>query len=105
MRGYLNEGRTWLEELLSCDSSGGNPVSTDIRAKALNSASMLVTELGDYGQAALLVEESMGLFQELGDKRGRAAALNTRGIVAKLQGNYAYSATLYRSEERRVGKE
>ncbi|HZU66214.1 MAG TPA: tetratricopeptide repeat protein [Ktedonobacteraceae bacterium] len=95
MRGYLNEGRTWLEELLSCDSSGGNPVSTDIRAKALNSASMLVTELGDYGQAALLVEESMGLFQELGDKRGRAAALNTRGIVAKLQGNYAYSATLY----------
>ncbi len=95
MRGYLSEGRAWLEELLSCDSNGGYVVSTDIRAKALNSVGMLVAEQGDYGRAALLVEESMGLFQALGDKRGRAAALNIRGIVAKLQGNYTYSVTLY----------
>jgi len=95
MRGYLSEGRAWLEELLSCDSKSGNVVSTDIRAKALNSVGMLVAEQGDYGRAALLVEESMGLFQALGDKRGRAAALNIRGIVAKLQGNYTYSVTLY----------
>ncbi len=98
MRGYLSEGRAWLEELLSCDSddgNGANVVATDIRAKALNSMGMLVAEQGDYGRAALLVEESMGLFQALGDKRGRAAALNIRGIVAKLQGNYTYSVTLY----------
>ncbi len=97
MRGYLSEGRAWLEELLSCDSNGngGHVVSSDIRAKALNSVGMLVAEQGDYGRAALLVEESMGLFQALGDKRGRAAALNIRGIVAKLQGNYTYSVTLY----------
>jgi ATP/maltotriose-dependent transcriptional regulator MalT len=95
MRGYLSEGRAWLEELLSCDSSGGNVVSTDIRAKALNSAGMLVAEQGDYGRAALLVEESMGLFQELGDKRGRAAALNIRGIVAKYQGDYGRAIALH----------
>jgi len=102
MRGYLSEGRAWLEELLAQDCENvvetravAQHVSTDVRAKALNSAGMLVAEQGDYGRAALLVEESMGLFQELGDKRGRAAALNIRGIVAKLQGNYAYSVTLY----------
>lgn len=97
MRGYLSEGRACLEELLSHDSNGndGHGISSDIRAKALNSVSMLVAEQGDYGRAALLVEESMGLFQALGDKRGRAAALNIRGIVAKLQGDYTYSVTLY----------
>lgn len=97
MRGYLSEGRAWLEALLAQDSSGDNvvPVHTDVRAKALNSAGMLVAEQGDYGRAALLVEESMALFQELGDKRGKAAALNIRGIVAKYQGDYERAIALH----------
>src|SRR5947209_19716380 len=37
----------------------------------------------------------MELFQELGDKRGRAAALNIRGIVAKYQGDYGRAIALH----------
>ena len=104
MRGYLSEGRAWLEELLAQDSENVETppaaaftphVSADVRAKALNSAGMLVAEQGDYRRAALLVEESMALFQELGDKRGRAAALNIRGIVAKYQGDYERAVALH----------
>lgn len=102
MRGYLSEGREWLEALLAqdCENVGesltvAQHVSKDVRAKALNSAGMLVAEQGDYGRAALLVEESMTLFKELGDKRGRAAAVNIRGIVAKLQGDYAHAFALH----------
>jgi predicted ATPase/DNA-binding CsgD family transcriptional regulator len=102
MRGYLSEGRACLETLLAQDREkrGETPavvwhVTGGIRAKALNSVGMLVAEQGDYERAALLVEESMELFQELGDKQGRAAALNLRGIIAKLQGDYIASVTLY----------
>ncbi len=94
-RGYLSEGRAWLENLLAQDSSGSNGVSTEVRAKALNSAGMLVAEQGDYGRAALLVEESLLLFQELDDKPGRAIALNIRGIVAKYQGEYERAVSLH----------
>src|SRR5712692_3897810 len=102
MRGYLSEGCAWLEALLAqdCENVGetlplAQQVSRDVRARALNSVGMLAAEQGNYGRAALLVEESMALFQELGDKRGRAAALNVRGIVAKYQGDYGRAIALH----------
>jgi ATP/maltotriose-dependent transcriptional regulator MalT len=102
MRGYLSEGSAWLEALLAqdCENVGellpvAQQIARDVRAKALNSLGMLAAERGDYGRAALLVEESIALFQELGDKRGKAAALNIRGIVAKYQGDYERAIALH----------
>jgi len=95
MRGYLSEGRAWLEELLSQDETSSSAVSIAVRAKALNSLCMLVAEQGDHGRAALLAEESMALFQKLGDKQGRATALNLRGNVAKYQSDYVSAVALH----------
>src|SRR5947209_6183097 len=94
IRGYLSEGRAWLEELLEQDERSGSTVSTAVRAKALNSLCMLVAEQGDHGRAALLAEESMAFKRELGNKHGIAQSLVNLGDIAHKQGDTARASLL-----------
>jgi predicted ATPase/class 3 adenylate cyclase len=77
VRGYLTEGRQWLEGVLSASTeAAGLP-----RAKALHAAGYLAWGEGDLKRASGLLEEGLTLYRQLGDKRGLARTLNTLGVV------------------------
>ena len=90
-RGYLSEGRGWLERALD----GSREVPAGLRATALKGAGSLALLQGEYGQAAALYEEALALFRALGDGQGVAGSLTNLGIVADRQGNYAQAAALF----------
>ena len=79
-RGYVSEGRRWLESAIS--RSG--PTATAARAKALSGAGWLATFQDEYGAAKALIEEGLALYRELGDKEGIASSIAYLGFVAVL---------------------
>src|SRR5205823_14696978 len=75
VRGYLNEGRRWMEAALAPEK----PLPAGLRAKVCYGAAALATNQGDYTQAIDLSNESLALCRESGDKEGIANALDTLG--------------------------
>ena len=84
LRGYLKEGREWLDQMVSVAAHA----SAAARAKAIYGAAVLAFHQGDNTQAAALSEESLALYRRLEDKSGIALSLNTLGIVKRNQGDY-----------------
>jgi len=92
-RGYLSEGRRWLQQALEAAAAvsiTGTPVAT-----ALNNAAVLAATAGAYGEAADLFVQSLAIHQELGDERGSAATLNNLGNVAMQQHDYDRADDFY----------
>jgi non-specific serine/threonine protein kinase len=79
-RGYLSEGRRWLESAVSV----GGRAAPHARAKALNGAGWLATFQDEYGAAKAMIEEGLALYRELGDKEGIASSIVYLGFVAVL---------------------
>ena len=79
-RGYLSEGRRWLESAVSRTG----PATTLARAKALNGAGWLAAYQDEYGAAKAHIEEGLALYRELGDKEGIASSLVILGSVAAM---------------------
>jgi predicted ATPase/DNA-binding CsgD family transcriptional regulator len=77
-RGYLSEGRGWLESAVS----RGGSARAGARAKALTGAGWLANFQGEYGAAKVLIEEGLALYRELGDKEGIALSIVMLGSVA-----------------------
>jgi predicted ATPase/transcriptional regulator with XRE-family HTH domain len=89
VRGYLSEGRRWLTAILDLRSpADGDCRLMALRANALNGASMLARIQGDYDQAVRLLEESLSLWRQLGDKSGIAIALDALGFILHQQGQF-----------------
>jgi predicted ATPase/class 3 adenylate cyclase len=82
-RGYLSEGREWIERALDA----APPDEVALRAKVLCWASALAWNLGDYSAASSHAEEALRLAQSIGDTGVEAWALLNRGIVAITLGN------------------
>ena len=102
VRGYLSEGRSWLEKALAaaqCDE-----LSPSVCVQSLYGAGVLAYEQGDVGRAKVCSEESLRLWRELGDKRGIAQSLNSVANVAFVQGDYARAMALY-TESRLIWRE
>jgi predicted ATPase/transcriptional regulator with XRE-family HTH domain len=89
VRGYVGEGQMWLARILE-----RSPAPSLARARALNGAGLLAWVQSDYPQAKALLEESLQLSRDLGDKHGWAWALNHLGQVALLEGNAAQASLL-----------
>jgi predicted ATPase/DNA-binding CsgD family transcriptional regulator len=89
-RGFLNEGREFLQQALSASAKG----EPHIRAKALGGAGMLAFYQDDYNQAEKLCSESLALFRELDDRRNVAASLNLLGQIAAWRSDYIAAAEL-----------
>jgi predicted ATPase/serine/threonine protein kinase/DNA-binding CsgD family transcriptional regulator len=85
VRGYVSEGRHWLERALDVSEK----VRSAVRAKALTGAGGLATIQGDSGQAEALCAEGLALFRELGDRWGCAISLTALGYAAMTRSNYA----------------
>ncbi|MFO7742680.1 MAG: BTAD domain-containing putative transcriptional regulator [Anaerolineae bacterium] len=77
-RGYLSEGRAWLERLLA----HGKNAAPQSRARALAPASWLARDLGEYRLAAELQEEALELLRAAGDKRRMIDVLIEGGLLA-----------------------
>jgi predicted ATPase/Tfp pilus assembly protein PilF len=101
VRGYVSEGRACLEEALSQiltgyrDDTAAAPAMDDMRAKALAVVAALAMEQGEYGRATAQYEESLRLYQRLGDRIGCATVLNGLGFVAQVEGKYERAAALH----------
>jgi predicted ATPase/DNA-binding XRE family transcriptional regulator len=96
VRGHLSEGRGWLEGLLAAaqDARADSGMQA-ARAKALHGAGLLAAAQSDHVHAIARYEESLAVFQELGDGRGVADALSNLGTVAFQQGEHGRSAALH----------
>jgi tetratricopeptide (TPR) repeat protein len=82
-RGYLREGRKFLEALLALSEQAD---SSAVRGKALSGASLLAWAQGDVGVASEWAEESVSLFRALGDPYWLAGALVILGSIQVSQG-------------------
>ena len=78
VRGYLSEGRKWLEQALM--SSEGGQLS--IRARAFRAAGWLALLQGDFDQAEALCQQALQQYREARDTRGMAWSLHRLGRVA-----------------------
>ena len=83
-RGYVNEGRKWLESAISRSHPTVTAPPTLARAKALNGAGVLAMVQDEVGAAKSHIEEGLSLYRELGDKEGIASSLVSLGSVAWL---------------------
>ena len=103
-KGYLREGRGWLDALLSRPSdvdmpptgrdSGITSISTMTRAKALLGAGMFARRAGEYEQARSALEASLELSAGQRPEWISALALGQLGHLARRQGNLE-QATAY----------
>src|SRR5215469_6468674 len=82
-RGYLREGRTFLEALLA---RGEQADGSAVRGKALSGVSLLAWAQGDVEVAGEQAEESVALFRALGDPLWLAGALVILGSIQVSQG-------------------
>ena len=94
-RGYLSEGREWLERLLAMTGSAvsASPL-TVVRVKALDAAGSLALFQLDHAAARAFMKESLGLKREHGDKHGVASSLSNLGMVAQYEGDYSQAMVL-----------
>lgn len=106
LRGYVSEGREWLNQFLG----KATQAPSSLRAKALYGASMLARAQDDYALATKLLEESLALYRAAKDNRGVALALGNLGVIAFARGDYARATRLheeslehFRKLEDRVG--
>jgi non-specific serine/threonine protein kinase len=89
-RGHLAEGRQWCARALRREGE-----RTAVRAKTLNGAGLLAETQGEYGVARALLEESLAIRRQRGDRPGIAASLNNLGNLACKQGAFREARTLY----------
>ncbi len=91
IRGYLTEGRHWLDTALAEEQDERNYW----RANGLGGAGHLAHQQGDYEQAKMLHEKSLSIFRSIGCKMGAARQLNALGEIAHFQGDYSGSIELH----------
>ena len=90
-RGYVSEGRRWLEKSLTECSDASEPV----RAKAMHEAGTLAKLQGDYAAAKRYLEDSLEIRRGLGDDRGVAASLNNLAEIMLNQGDCDTARSYY----------
>jgi predicted ATPase/transcriptional regulator with XRE-family HTH domain len=95
IRGHLGTGRRWLEALLTAGDGEGVAVPAALRALALQVGGNLARMQGDYLAADRLLIAALALRRTLDDSEGVAWALNSLGLVAGEQGQYARARGLH----------
>jgi len=84
--GYNNEGRGWLEGALA-HADVERVHNTQSRGRALYKLGYICTSIGDYRAAEAHFDDSLKLFQELGDVSSSAFVLNLTGWLARERGD------------------
>lgn len=100
VRGYLSEGRQWLQQALTLarDSTVMERAASDERrcyAAALQTDGKLAEAQGDYTTTWARNEEGLAIFRDVGDEPGVALSLHWLGVVAVYRGEYDRARTLH----------
>jgi predicted ATPase len=89
-RGYLSEGRDWLEEALEAEGPG-----PELRTRALFGAAILAVWQGDYGSGRRLAQESLALARGVGDSGSVARALDALALSEQGDGDNEAAESLF----------
>lgn len=90
VRGYLSEGRRWLEAALE---EGEGPAT--VRTKVLSEAAFMGWEQGDFERSISLSQENLALSRRTGDKAGAALALYNLGVTKMFQEEHERAKTVF----------
>ncbi len=85
LRGFLAEGRTWLERSLALVAGAEQRAA---RAEVLLGAGALAWRQRDYAASGAYLELALAAFQALGLERGIARTKRYLGRLAQFQGDY-----------------
>ena len=91
LRGYLTEGRRWLDDAIARDDV--QPPA--LRAKALAASGGMAYRQADYTRSEEVWTEALGLFREVGDATGTARIIGELGNVAVAEGELDRALELY----------
>ena len=91
VRGYLHEGRSWVEVALAYGDTG----DPSTRLRLLQGAGLIAIALGDYPWAAALGEEGASLARQPGTSGSAGLSVHLLGVVALDQGQHAQAAKLF----------
>jgi len=90
MRGYPAEAKRQLERALAADRR-----PTAARGKALNGATVMALETGDYATARLRAEQALALSRTIGDAWGTAVSTQLLGNVRADERDYEAARELF----------
>jgi DNA-binding CsgD family transcriptional regulator len=90
-RGFLIEGRRWLEQALAIEG----PSDARARGDAIHQLGNLAIDLMDLATARQRYVESLAIRRQLGDDDGVASATSGLGLVARNLGQYAQARTYF----------
>jgi tetratricopeptide (TPR) repeat protein len=92
LRGYLHEGRQWLDRVIALFNSGS--ADTALQTKVYLAAGMLAWRQSEYSQAVEWMEKSLVLVREIGDPTAISRNLQSLATVESARGNYTRSTTI-----------
>jgi non-specific serine/threonine protein kinase len=90
MRGYISEGRRWLETM----HFRGSKVPASLRASALSAAGFLAFHLGDFAQARAYWEQALALYQNLANTNHIGWQLTFLAHLAQQEHDYSRAVSL-----------
>ena len=79
VRSHLQEGRQWLETILTATDRSAAPA---VRAQVLNAVSTFAHNQGDNREARNFLQDSLRIWRALDDEQGQATVLNNLAWVA-----------------------
>jgi predicted ATPase/class 3 adenylate cyclase/transcriptional regulator with XRE-family HTH domain len=85
VRGYLSEGRQWMEAALAAPDA----ISSEQQARAYFRAGALAENQADFSRAEALLGDALRLYRETGDQAGVSNTLMSLAAVAINSGEYA----------------
>ena len=94
VRGNISEGRAWLEEIAARDEIHTLPAM--LQAQVTGAAGALASAQADLVRAVELLESSLALSRQAGDKHITSDALRNLGTAEILRGDYARAESLLR---------
>ncbi len=89
-RGYLSEGRVWLDESLAASAE-----ASLARARALSGNGVLAHYQGDYDRAEQLCQGALELSRLLKDSKGVAEAYTGLALVRRTRGDDPHAERLF----------
>ena len=92
MRGHFSEGRRWCDRVLA---GARGAERTPERANALSAAGLLAYRQDDFIAAHALLEESLAIRRQVGDRKGIGVAAGNLGMVALDEGELPAARALH----------